>query len=197
MTTTNESSIADDELIQLALDGERYGFEQLVRRYRDRIFKSVRYQVGCPNLADDIVQETFLRAFLNLGSFRQQSKFFTWLYCIARNVGHSFARRRRDTLPLEALHDCPAQCWTGPHQSPQWNLEQRETREQVREALSRISESHRQLLILREFDGLSYKKIEEVLQLRSGTVRSRLARARAQLKKELKPGRFHSSRKSA
>lgn len=184
-TLTDESSIPDSELIQAALVGEQWGFEELTRRYQDRLFSSIRHEVGCPVLAEDIVQDAFVRAFTHLGSFRSQSNFYTWLYRIALNARRSYFRKTHRALPLDIVGDGSEQMWSEMRESPSNCAERVEERRQVREALTRLDENHRTILILREFEGFDYQTIADVLQVKVGTVRSRLSRARAQLKREL------------
>ena len=181
------SELSDEDLIRQALTGNQIGFEELTHRYQERLFASIRRDVGCPILAEDIVQDAFVRAFTALASFRGGSAFYTWLYRIAMNSRRTYLRKSQATVTLQ--HDLDCQCQLHPHtpDSPTDRIERDETRVQVRQALSRLDENHRRILILREFDGYDYQKIAEVLRVNMGTVRSRLARARSRLKKELTP----------
>ena len=181
------SEPSDRELIEWALDGNERGFDELTRRYQDRLFASIRRDVGCPILAEDIVQDAFVRAFTALDSFRGHCAFYTWLYRIAMNSRRSYLRKTQASVRLQ--HDLSS---GGPWQlatadSPTDRIERDEARVQVRQALSRLDEHHRRILILREFDGCDYRTIAQLLRVNMGTVRSRLARARSRLKKELTP----------
>lgn len=184
-TLTDETSVPDSELIQAALLGQQWGYEGLTRRYQDRLFSSIRHEVGCPVLAEDIVQDAFVRAFTHLHSFRNQSNFYTWLYRIALNARRSYFRKSHRALPLDMVGDASEQMWSETRESPSNCAERVEERKQVREALTRLDEPHRTILILREFEGFDYQTIADVLHVKVGTVRSRLSRARAQLKREL------------
>ena len=184
---TDVSERTDRELIDWALAGNQRGFEELTHRYQDRLFASIRRDVGCPILAEDIVQDAFVRAFTALASFRGGSAFYTWLYRIAMNSRRSYLRKSQATVTLQ--HDLAGgEPWQkATPDSPTDRIERDEARVQVRQALSRLDENHRRILILREFDGCDYRTIAQLLRVNMGTVRSRLARARSRLKKELTP----------
>ena len=182
----SELAVTDDErLIRQALAGHSESFEQLVLKYQDRLFNTIVQVVGHAEDARDIVQESLVQAFLKLESFRGESALFTWLYRIAFNVAMCHTRRRRPVQSVERLrqssHFDPADRGDGPAES----LERRERCAQVQEALARLSEEHRAVLVLREIDGCCYDTIAEVLAIPVGTVRSRLHRARVQMKEEL------------
>jgi RNA polymerase sigma-70 factor, ECF subfamily len=176
----------DAQRIAATLAGDASAFGELVLKYQDRLYNIVVHVVGNAEDARDIVQEALVQAFVKLETFRQTSAFYTWLYRIAFNVAVSFRRRRR---PMPAA-DCgressgvePLDCGDGPTQ----RLEREERRRQVRHALTRISREHRAILVLREIDGCCYETIAEILELPVGTVRSRLHRARMELREQLK-----------
>lgn len=184
-TAKQISTDSDRELIDAARRGEQDGFEQLVERYQHRLLISIRNDVGCPVLAEDIVQEAFVRAFRFLDSFKYNSNFYTWLYRIALNSRRSYVRHRGRTVSLDAVGETPSQTWSEPQDTPSNSIERTEEQQQVRDALFRLEEHHRRILMLREFEGLDYQTIAEVMHLKKGTVRSRLARARARLRQEL------------
>lgn len=180
---TDKSS--DRDLIQAARRGDRSGFERLVLRHQERLFISVRNSVHCPILAEDIVQEAFLKAFQYLDSFKLQSEFYTWLYRIALNSRLTYFRRLKKTLSLETVEDESIPLQSQSWESPTGRMERDEQQNQVRDALARLEEHHRLILMLREFEEFDYQTIATILDVKIGTVRSRLARARARLKTEL------------
>ncbi len=177
--------VSDNALIRLALRGDHDAYGELAVRYQDRLLTSIRNDVGCQVLAEDIVQDAFIRAFTHLDSFRGQSSFYTWLYRIALNSRRYYLRNRHRTMQFDSVCENPTQAWAENRESPADHVERREECIQVREAISRLDENHRTILVLREFEGFDYREISERLHLSMGTVRSRLSRARAQLKKEL------------
>jgi RNA polymerase sigma-70 factor (ECF subfamily) len=132
-----------------------------------------------------VAQEAFVLAFLKLATFRGQSQFYTWLFRIARNLSVSRFRRARKTASLDAVESGGSQLLLSDEPAPDRQLLVEEAGTRVREALARLSEEHRAILILRELDELDYDAIAAALELPVGTVRSRLHRARLQLKAEL------------
>mgnify|MGYP001555110021 CR=1 FL=1 len=178
-------ALTDRDLIEVTLRGDQRGYEQLIRRYQDRLFASVVHDAGCAVLAEDIVQDAFVRAYLHLRSFRKESNFLTWLFRIALNVRSNYVRRHRRMLPLESLVREPECDSSANRDSPSRSLERHEECRKVRDALSRLDEHHRTVLILREFDGFDYQTIAELLDLKVGTVRSRFSRAREQMRQKL------------
>lgn len=172
----------DQSLIDHALAGHREAFGDLVVRYQDRLFASMLGVTGSSEEAEDVVQEAFVRAFLKLDTFRSNSQFFTWLYRIAFNVALSRHRKRRSRVSLDQGEDGMLLEPVDGGDLPDEPMLRRERIELVREALSQLSEDHRAVLVLRELEDSSYEQIAEILEISIGTVRSRISRARAQLK---------------
>ena len=174
----------DAQLIHDTLTGNAAAFGELVCRYQDRLYNAVVHVVGSADEARDVVQDAFVQAFVKLETFQHKSAFYTWLYRIAFNVSISRRRRQRPVVSIDYTRQ------TSGHEpadmtAPAERLERQERAGQVQEALSRLSEEHRAILVLREIEGCSYEAISEVLQLPVGTVRSRLHRARLQMRDQL------------
>ena len=177
---------SDAQLIQLTRDGDIQAFGQLVEKYQARLFHSLVHWSGNHEDAEDIVQDTFVQAFEKLDSFEGRSAFFTWLYRIAFNLAVSRKRKRR---PEQSLDDRQARMGddvTDDDDAPDRHLLRAEQVGQVREALTRLQDDHRAILVLREMEGFCYETIGEILGVAPGTVRSRLHRARMQLRDLLK-----------
>lgn len=176
---------SDRDLIAAVLDGSEDAFEELVNRYKDRLFSLLgrycRDSVEC----EDLAQEVFLKVFRKLHTFHHDSQFFTWLYRIAANaatdhLSRASSRRLRlveDTAIFERGDE--------DHESPTAPLEQLELASVTREIVASLPEKFRTILILREFEGLSYTDIAETLDIQLGTVESRLFRARKRFKDAL------------
>jgi RNA polymerase sigma-70 factor (ECF subfamily) len=179
--------VNDQTLIAACLEGRTDAFGTLVRKYQDRLFRTMIALVGSREDAQDVVQDTFVRAFQNLGSYRSGAAFYTWLYRIAVNAAFSRSRRRRPKLSVDHHREQtgadPADVREG--SNPQENLERRERVRQVHDALARLSEEHRTVLVLKELEGYRYEEIAAILKCPVGTVRSRLHRARAELREIL------------
>lgn len=182
----DRSNQSDSQLIQAALAGVEDAYAEIVRRYEDRLVTSIRSDGSCAESAEDIVQDAFVQAFQNLDSFRSESSLYTWLYRIALNSRRYYKRNRHRTMSLESTLERAGHAWViEPHVNLGDPVEAWEEREQVRAALARLDDHHRDILVLREFEGCDYQAISKALNVTMGTVRSRLSRARAQLRKEL------------
>jgi RNA polymerase sigma-70 factor (ECF subfamily) len=175
----------DSQLIDEALAGNTASFGQLVRRYQDRLYNTMFHVVHCPEEAQDVVQEAFVQAFVKLDTFQRSSAFYTWLYRIAFNTAVSRKRRQRPMASVEQTRQASGQEPIDGRPAPQERLEQAERVAQVRAALAQLSEDHRAILVLREMEGCDYETIALMLDLPVGTVRSRLHRARMQLRDQL------------
>ncbi len=169
-------------MIDQALSGDRSAFTQLVLENQDRLFASMLQVTGSPDEAEDIVQEAFIRAFLKLDTFQRNSRFFTWLYRIAFNSALSRHRRKRARVSLDHWRESGGMEIADEGTEVDEPMLQRERVEMVRRAMQTLTEEHRVILVLREMDGHPYEMIAEILEISIGTVRSRLNRARKQLK---------------
>ncbi len=174
----------DAELIQATLDGDTAAFGVLVRTYQDRLFNALVHIVRCPEEAQDVVQDAFVQAYTKLGTFKGSSAFYTWLYRIAFNVSISRRRKRRPSVSLEHGKD-ELGAEPAADELPD-RMELKERAAQLNTALEALTEEHRAVLILREMEDCSYEEIAEMLDLPIGTVRSRLHRARMELRDQLK-----------
>lgn len=172
----------DSQLIERTLAGERSAFNELVTRYQDRLYASMIGVTGSAEEAEDVVQDAFVRAFVKLGSFQQTSQFFTWLYRIAFNTALSRHRRRRNRVSLDHARETTGLEPIDTVDAPDEPMMRRERVAMVRQAMLQLSEQHRVILVLREMDEKPYETIAEILEISIGTVRSRLSRARYQLK---------------
>jgi len=179
-------SVNDEEaLIQSALAGESSAFETLVCRYQDRLYTAMISIVGNADEAEDVVQESFIQAYLKLDTFQQNSRFFTWLYRIAFNYALARRRRNRGHLSLEESRENTGAEPAFQGDTPDTRMSRNEDIQLVHKALALLSEDHRSILVLREMEDLAYEEIADALNISIGTVRSRLNRARAALKTQL------------
>ncbi|OHB66629.1 MAG: RNA polymerase subunit sigma-70 [Planctomycetes bacterium RBG_13_63_9] len=176
----------DAQLINETLAGHSAAFGQLVRKYQDRLYNTMVHVAGGAEDARDVVQDAFVQAFVKLDTFQGSSAFYTWLYRIAFNVAASLRRRKRPVLSIDRAREASGIEPMDDADGPTEGLEREERHRQVRQALAQLSEEHRAVLVLREIDGCCYDTIAEMLELPIGTVRSRLHRARLQLREQLK-----------
>lgn len=175
----------ETQLIDRALRGDRAAFTKLVELNQDRLFASMIQITGSPDEAEEVVQEAFIRAFMKLDTFQRNSQFFTWLYRIAFNSALTRRRRKRARVSLDQWRENNGAEVTYQGDGVDEPMLQQERVEMVREALRALTDDHRVILVLREMDEYSYEAIAEILEISIGTVRSRLSRARAQLKQVL------------
>ena len=181
----SESQADDTALLEAALGGDQQAFGSLVLRYQDRLFNTMLRVLGSTEDARDVTQNAFVQAFLKLESFRGDSKFYTWLYRIAMNLALSHIRRRKAVVSIEHARETSAMEPEDRDPLPQDRLLGNERVRLVQQALSQLGDQARQILVLREIEDCSYETIAEILELPIGTVRSRLFRARMQLKEQL------------
>ena len=173
-------------IIRRVQHGDVNAFELLVAAYEKNVFNVALQMVGNREDAQDMAQEAFLKAYNSLSSFRGDSKFSSWLYRIVSNVCLDFKRRqgRRPSSSL-TMEDDEGETLeldiADESQSPEALLERKLTREAVRRGLASLPDEQRQILLLREIQGLSYEEIGEVMDLEPGTVKSRIFRARKKL----------------
>lgn len=184
-------SADDQRLIAESLQGNTAAFGVLVRRYQERLYHSVYRLVENAEDAQDVVQEAFLSAYQSLTSFKGDSRFFTWLYRIAVNTAISLKRKHRATVRIETLTNGNIRLDPldpSAASRPEHALEQAEQQSRVRQALARLSPEHRAVLVMKEIDGMKYEEMAETLQVPIGTIRSRLHRARMELRELLEKG---------
>ena len=172
----------DAEIIQSVVAGEVQAYGQLVARYQDRLLNSLFRITGSREEAEDVAQESFVQAFAKLSSFKGKSQFYTWLYRIAFNTSISRKRRKRPTISADRVREDTGMEPTDTAASACDQIEQQERVDAVHDALNELSDEYRQIIVLRELEECSYDTIAEILDMPVGTVRSRLHRARVQLK---------------
>ncbi|WP_066634489.1 RNA polymerase sigma factor [Desulfolucanica intricata] len=179
-------ALSDDVLIEKSKQGDLDAFEQLVRRYENKIYNICYRFMGNHADASDLAQETFIRLYKALPKFRGESGFMTWLYRICGNVCRDELRRqqRRQKVFLDESSNGPVLSASIRSQDllPEEMLERQELKLMIQSCMNSLSEDHRLILILREIQGLSYEELAEVLDCTLGTVKSRLSRARLALK---------------
>ncbi len=181
--------LSDEELVARARDGDRSAFARLVDRHSVSVFNLTLRIVGNREDAEEAAQDVFVRAYRNLGRFRGDARFSTWLYRIAVNVSLSSARRSRRDLSTTSLsgsedeeEGLPVQL-PDPSANPEERFEQAEFREQVRNMVAALPPIYSAVISMYHIQSRSYDEIAEALELPIGTVKARLFRARAALRK--------------
>lgn len=178
----------DTELITECLNGHTEAFSQLVVRYQNRLFTTLVNLLGSAEDARDVAQESFVHAFQKLHTFRGDSAFYSWLFRIALNSAVSYQRKQsRVLVSIEAAREQTGQepASEHPESDPGFALDVSEKQALVRSAMAELSEEYRTVLVLKEVDGLKYEEIADIVDCPIGTVRSRIHRARTELRSKL------------
>jgi RNA polymerase sigma-70 factor (ECF subfamily) len=175
----------DNQLIAAAQRGDAAAYGTLVRRYHTRLCSSLWHVCGSREGAEDAAQEAFLRAYLKLSNYTGASTFYTWLYRIGVNIIISDHRKRKTQSNTEQNRMRCDQSQCNNSERPDDSLVREERVAQVRQALNSLSSEHRTILVLREMENCDYDEIASLLNVPIGTVRSRLHRARLELRNRL------------
>lgn len=174
------------KLVIQAQSGDRNAFSELVQIHAQSVMNVVFRMCGDGQIAEDAAQETFIRAWANLASFRVDSSLRNWLYRIALNAATDMLRKEKHILPGD-LDDLPL---TDPNPGPEGIYEQSERTALVQRAVRSLPDASRAVLVLKEYEGLSYHEIADALDIPLGTVMSRLNYARRLLKEKLEGHRI-------
>jgi RNA polymerase sigma-70 factor (ECF subfamily) len=181
-------SLADDEtLVARVQAGDSTAFDLLVQRYKERLYATVYHMTSNHEDANDLVQEAFIKAYKSIGSFKCESSFYTWVYRIAvnRTINHLKRRKNRNHFSLD---DVDTNIQADPdfvelmsHVTPRREAGLTELQEKLNEALQKLSEPHRAVVVMHDVQGMTHADIAKVMKCSEGTVRSRLFYARQQL----------------
>ena len=179
----------EKQLIKNAAAGDAAAFETLVERYQKQVYNLALRMVNNESDAEDLAQEAFIRAWRSLGSFQYTSQFSTWLYRLTTNICIDFLRsqKRRKVVSLTMLRDDEDSQWDLPDTEPlpEQQMIAAEDRAALARALASLDPDYRQVLTLRIVNECSYQQISQILGIAEGTVKSRLSRAREQLRKKM------------
>lgn len=177
------------DLVSRAKKGDQDAFGELVARYQKPIYNLVFRMTGNHQDAEELTQTAFLNAWRGLPNFQEDASFFTWLYRLAKNAAIDFIRKeaRRNGGVALSLDDQEGAFLhlPDPAPGPEDRVQNQQLREALRQGIAALSKDHREIFLLREVDGLSYQEIGQLLVLETGTVKSRLARARLALRQIL------------
>ncbi len=170
--------VADDRtLVNEALAGDHTAFEYLFNRYREAIYRLLVQRLGSTTDADDLLQETFIKVYINLHRYRAEYTFGQWVYTIARNTFVDYVRRRQDDISIDERFAAPA----SPAPTPEESVINLQQRSQIEHCLERLAPRYRTLIAMRFFEEYSYEEIAAKLALPLGTVKTQIHRAREQM----------------
>ena len=181
VATDTATAVDETELITRAQNGERNAFSELVRLHARGVMNVIYRMCGDEQLSEDAAQEAFIRAWLNLSSYRPQTSLRNWLYRIAVNAATDMLRKEKRILPND-IEDLQL---TDERPGPESLVSQQERTVLVQKAVLSLPDSSRAVLVLREYEGMSYHEIADALDIPVGTVMSRLNYARKLLKEKL------------
>lgn len=179
--------VEDRDLVKQAQAGDYSAFDFLVQRYQERVYATIYHMTSNHEDANDLTQESFIKAYKALGSFKGDSSFFTWVYRIAVNKTINFLKSRKNKIHLSlndldfnAEHDPDLVAFVS-DKTPRRDAGLSELQEKLNEAMQRLSDVHRLVVTLHDVQGLSHEEISKIMDCNTGTVRSRLFYARQQL----------------
>ena len=190
--------VADDQqLVRLALEGDDTAFEYLFNRYRDAILRLLTQRAGSSDDAEDLLQETFMKAFVNINRYNPRYDFGAWICTIAKNSFVDFNRSRqtkaldpKQNLPLDG-HFSTAQSSMPTPETPEESIIHAQQRAQIDRYISLLPENYRILFQLRFLDEYSYEEIAEKLSMKLGTVKTQIFRIRAKMCRMVTEGESH------
>lgn len=182
-----EAKVEDRVLVKRAQAGDYAAFDDLVRRYQERLYATLYHMTSNHEDANDLIQETFIKAHKAIAGFKGDSSFFTWIYRIAVNKTINFLKGRRNKIYLSlndldfnAEHDPDLVAFVS-DKTPGRDMNLSELQQKLNEAMQKLSEVHRLVVTLHDVQGMSHEEISKIMDCNTGTVRSRLFYARQQL----------------
>lgn len=168
----------DEQCATLAQQGNKHAFSELVTRHQDAVYRFLVRLTRMPDTAQDLTQDTFLRAYQGMASWRPEAQWKTWVFRIARNLSIDLLRRGQHVNFVELTDERDVIC---PDAGPEARMETVQRYRMLEAALAALVPEHREILLLREIEDMSYEEIAVILNIKPGTVKSRIARARAAL----------------
>ena len=180
------ADISDEDLVRQFHDGNEDAFRLLVERNQDKVRSIILYTLNRNDVVDDIAQDVFIKVYKGLDNFRFDSKFYTWLYRITVNKCRDELRKRRWKRFIPLNHSSGNE---EPKNVTGLTTEQNHNdfKDAVHAALQKLPAKYREIIVLKDIEDYSYEEIAEILECRMGTVKSRLSRARVELRKILEP----------
>jgi RNA polymerase sigma-70 factor (ECF subfamily) len=186
------SHLTDEQIVFRVLAGEKELFSDLLLKFQKGVFNFIFRMVGHYELANDLTQEAFMKAYLSLDKFNNRYKFSTWIFSIASNLTIDYLRKKRIAVySYEKNHDGSQRSMVerlrSQNYTPIEELENHELKTKIQESIEKLSPEYREIIVLRHMNGFSYEDIASITGLPLGTVKNRIFRARRILKEYLNP----------
>ena len=182
-----DAPVAEMDLVRRAQSGDLAAYDDLIKRYQERIYATIYHMTSNHEDANDLAQDSFIKAFQALKSFKGGSSFYTWLYRIAVNKTINFLKQRKNRIHM-SLNDLDFNTENNPDlvalisdKTPRRDAGLKELQEKLNAAMLKLSEPHRIVVVLHDVQGMSHEEVAQVMDCNIGTVRSRLFYARQQL----------------
>ncbi len=181
-------SLDESSLIEKSKAGDVESFEELIISHKKKIFNIAYRMLGNLEDANDVTQEALVKAYRGIKKFNEKSSFSTWLYTIVNNACIDFIRKNRkdNVVYLDREYETEESSYTlqinSGEETPEQAFEKKEVQRLVHKAINKLSDDHRRIIILKDIKQFSYKEISEIIDCSEGTVKSRLSRARKNLK---------------
>jgi RNA polymerase sigma-70 factor (ECF subfamily) len=180
-------TLDENEIIRRAKDGDERAFEYIVKKYQSKVANLIFKIIGDQDIVEDLTQEVFLRVMESLKDYKFGSAIYTWIYRITVNICIDEIRKRQRSRAFSLDNIVGQNPKSEPSYSPvEKTFERGEMREIIENALSKLPAEYKTVIVLREFEDLSYEEIAKILKIRIGTVKSRIFRARKLLAEYLK-----------
>ncbi len=187
MTEERFKTLDENEIVKRARDGDEKAFEYIVKKYQNKVANLIFKIIGDQDIVEDLTQEVFLRVMESLKDYKFGSAIYTWIYRITVNICIDEIRKRQRSRAFSLDNIVSQNPKSEPSYSPvEKTFERREMREIIENAISKLPAEYKTVIVLREFEDLSYEEIAKILKIRIGTVKSRIFRARKLLAEYLK-----------
>lgn len=194
--------VSDEILVERTIQGDTRAYDELVSRWQRIIYNLVYRMLGKEYEAEEVCQDAFTAAYLNLNHFRREAKFSSWLYRIAINLSTSHLRKRQRAV-FESLEEIEERGTSVDAEAIRWNLSrpqsiedsaiEKDRADRVRKAIERLHDDYRVIIILKEYQGLTFKEIAEILNIPTSTVKTRMYSGLHEMKKHLAREGIHAA----
>ncbi len=187
--TKGGDSVNDEELVKRVKNGDVDAFEEIIAKYEKRVFSLIYNVTKNENEIEDLAQEVFIKVYKNIDKFQGKSSLYTWIYRITTNLCLDYIKKRREIIYIDEkiqYGDGEVDIQLSTNEKLQDELyEEKELKEKLQKSIDKLPDKQKMMIILRDIKGLSYEEISKILEMKLGTVKSQINRARIKLKEIL------------